>query len=342
MIAALFAVASLFSGVSAGTTNLRLEADAAATSAQQTGMFVEYPIAELMSAGYKECYSALYSSVTNTSHLSACSSDGNAMVVVASLYGTSATTIRIGAGGLARNVFAKTAYTNTAYCYDGACWYNYPGKSFGFAPSYTVSLSPGDTYSAYDTQRVSWNLDNNLGGYRSGTSSNLNSDSTYRKLVYIKTDPLFRILTNYPMYELSKIGYTQCYNAPYSAITTKEALSKCTADPNKRVFVGAAASSSSTSFMVGAGGIAGNVFASTSSTSAAVLSNGVYWYNVNGKSFGFAPVTQIYLADADTYDINSAERISWHMNGQAGGWRAGSANSLTNDPTYRKIVYVQN
>ena len=337
MLTKAVAIASIVGSASAG--NLREAPELVATTAgQQTGLFVEYPIADLTAVGYKVCYSALYSSKTNTSHLDKCSSDDNAMVVVGALYGTAATTVRIGAGGLARHVFAETSSTAAAYCYDGACWYNYPTKSFGFSPNSYVTLNPADVYSSTDTQRVSWNLDNGLGGYRAGNAINLNSDSTYQKVVYVKTDPLFRILTNYAFYDLTKLGYTQCYNAPYSAVTTKEALSKCTADPKRRVFIGASYGSSS-SFTVGAGGIAGNVFATTNSYSSAKLSDGVYWYNVDGKSFGFAPASQINLADADTYDIDSELRVSWHMNGN-GGWRAGSSNSLTNDDTFRKIVYI--
>ena len=69
---------------------------------------------------------------------------------------------------------------------------------------------------------------------------------------------------------------------------------------------------------------------------------GVYWYNYDGKSFGFAPTANIFLEDADTYDIGSSKRVSWHVNGEAGGWRAGEVNSLTNDNVWRKVIYVQN
>jgi hypothetical protein len=261
------------------------------------------------------------------------------MIVVAALYGTSASTVKIGAGGLAKNVFAETSSTSAANCIDGACWYNYKTKSFGFAPNNYITLNPADVYYATDTTRVSWNLDNGYGGYRAGSAINLNSDSTYRKVIYVKTDPLFRILKNYPKSELTYRGYKECYNQPYSAVTTPEALAACSADGSRRVFVGAVSGSSST-FLVGAGGIAANVFAQTTSANTATLSNGVYWYNVKGKSFGFAPNPTIFLEDADTYDITNTERLSWHVTGEIGGWRAGDVNSLTYDNTYRKVIYV--
>jgi len=264
------------------------------------------------------------------------------MIVVGALYGTSATTILSGGGGLSRNVFAPTSSTSTAYCYDGICWYNYPGKSFGFASTYYVTLNPADTYSTSDQARVSWNLDNNLGGYRAGSAINLNSDSTYRKVIYRKVDPLFSIKENYAIYDLTKQGFKECYNAPYSDITSQDDFAKCNADPSKKVFVGALKTSTSSTIMVGAGGVAGNVFTATSSSNSATLRNGVYWYNVNGKSFGFAPIASIFLEDADTYDITSSQRLSWHVNEEAGGWRAGADNSLTFDNTHRKVIYVQN
>lgn len=213
--------------------------------------------------------------MTNTSNLNKCMGDPNAMVVVGALYGTSATTVKIGGGGMAKNVFAETTSTSTASFNDNVYWYNVPTKSFGFVGgTYSIFLSPADTYSTTDTTRLSWNLDNELGGYRAGSAINLNSDSTYRKVIYIKTDPMFRIVRDYYVSDLTKQGYVTCYDAPYNDVTTQEDLAKCNADPSKKVFVGAKSDSYSSKFAVGAGGVAGNVFAATTSTTAAVLKNG--------------------------------------------------------------------
>jgi hypothetical protein len=337
------AVSLALATAAAGDSNLRgdgyLSADA---SVQQTGIYKDYAISTLTKYGYKECYATLYSSVTNSSDIEKCSGDPNAMVVVGALYGTSATTIKLGGGGLSSQVFEPTASSSTANCYDGVCWYNYPTKSFGFSDTYYVALSPADTYNSADTARMSWNLDNGLGGNRVGTAMNLNSDSTYRKVIYQKTDPLFRIVENYSVSSLTSQGFKLCYSAAYSDITSQDDMAACNKDPSKKVFVGAMESVGSSKFTVGAGGLAGNVFAPTTSYNRAYLANGVYWYNYDGKSFGFAPKETIFLEDADTYEISSNERLSWHVNGQAGGWRAGSVNSLTNDETWRKVMYVQN
>lgn len=197
------------------------------------------------------------------------------MVVVAALYGTSATKVKIGGGGLAGNVFAETSSTSTANYFDSVYWYNFPGKSFGFVGStYSVYLNPADTYATSDTTRLSWNLDNEMGGYRAGTALNLNSDSTYRKVVYIKTDPMFRIMEDYYVSDLTKQGYVTCYDAPYNDITSQDDLANCNKDPSKKVFVGAKADQYSSKIAVGAGGIAGNVFAVTNSNTVAQLKNG--------------------------------------------------------------------
>ena len=332
--------ACLISGAAAAALRApQMELEASTVSFQQTGFYQNFPISEITNQGYKTCYSTLYSTPTTAADLSKCSGDGFAMVIVASIYGTSASNISVGAGGLASNVFATTGSSTAANFYDNVYWYNYRTKSFGFSDAYTVSLYPGDTYDANDEKRLSWNLENSYGGYRSGKSINLNADSTWRKVIYVKTDPLFRIVRDYAISDLTSQGFKLCYDAPFSHSTSQTSLNNCNYHPEAKVFIGAV-NGDSGKFAVAAGGVAGKVFAKTASTEAALLSNGVYWYNVDGKSFGFSPNSRIFLADADTYDINSESRLSWHVNGD-GGWRAGSANSLSDDDNWRKVIYYK-
>ena len=77
-------------------------------------------------------------------------------------------------------------------------------------------------------------------------------------------------------------------------------------------------------FKVAAIGDYDSVFEETTSTSEAVLNKGTYWYFYPGKSMGFAPATTVNLNSADVYDMGSATRLSWYLDGGGGGYRAGT------------------
>jgi len=68
--------------------------------------------------------------------------------------------------------------------------------------------------------------------------------------------------------------------------------------------------------------------------------NGAHWYYYLGRSVGFAPAGQpLSLGSADTNSAGGAwERISWHLQQSAGGWRCGAWTSLNGDYARRKMV----
>ena len=63
--------------------------------------------------------------------------------------------------------------------------------------------------------------------------------------------------------------------------------------------------------------------------------NGVYWYFCPERSFGFSPVPEVELEDADILGMGDDEddvehgrfRLSWHLEGSE-GWRAGRLAEL--------------
>ena len=76
-------------------------------------------------------------------------------------------------------------------------------------------------------------------------------------------------------------------------------------------------------------------------SSELLLSNGVYWYNFRGKSFGFSPNSKITLEPGDTTDDTETNdrRLSWLIDTteHEGRNRAGSSF----DPTdYYKVIYT--
>ena len=71
-----------------------------------------------------------------------------------------------------------------------------------------------------------------------------------------------------------------------------------------------------------------------------VLHNQVYWYFTPHYSFGFSPNSTINQYQADSYDQDSKQRISWHLDLQTGGWRLGSITWLNSDTRYYKILLL--
>ena len=109
------------------------------------------------------------------------------MVFVGAKASTSATTFALGAFGVSSNVYTRTASTSTAY-FDpaGVYWYNYPNWGFGFSGVSSVNILYCDAGQAAGNcaYRLCWNLDEGLGGARVGCTEGLNSDSTWRKVMY--------------------------------------------------------------------------------------------------------------------------------------------------------------
>ena len=133
-------------------------------------------------------------------------------------------------------------------------------------------------------------------------------------------------------------GMVQCYNVPYNYPTYESSFSSC--GDSSWVFVGAKFENSDSSFLVGAFGLASDVFRYTNSLQTAYESNGVYWYKVQYYAFGFAATSSIALAHADIATSNAVSRLSWHYNSNNyGGWRAGYYDYLNSNGNFRKVIY---
>ena len=313
---------------------------------QGGAIYENYPVSFLTSSGYKVCYYASYATPTTSSDLASCS--GGTSYFVGAISSSFPTIISVGAFGTS-GILAPTSSPSLAY-YDsqGAYWYHYPGKSFGFADTEGVALSACDTSSANCASRLCWLLDQNVGGYRAGCATGLNSDSTWIKVIYRYTGSLVTlsgqiysgVLYNYPVSSVSTAGYKLCYSVPYSTPTTTSALSACYGGSS--YFVGAIPSSSPTTFSLGAYGTAG-IFTATYSTSTAILDpSGVYWYAYSGRGFGFAGSSTINLDSCDYGQEadDCSSRLCWHLD-QAGlgGYRAGCTTGLNADSTWTKVIY---
>ena len=130
--------------------------------------------------------------------------------------------------------------------------------------------------------------------------------------------------------------YELCMDVPFSDFTTQDKLAACLKYPDQYVAVGAKQAGSSTLDLV-AVARASEAFAQHCD---ARLSNGVYWYNSVGQSFGFAASSSISLNSADTESDQCAYRLSWHVDQSDGGYRAGCTTGLNSASSYYKQIYI--
>ena len=144
------------------------------------GVLYNYSEGALTLSGYVKCYDQPYSSYTTARDLAAC--NDSQIVFVGAKSSNSSTVFAMGAFGLSY-VFRATYSRTTAY-YDpgGAYWYRYPSYSFGFADSSSVNLNTCDIGQGSNdcASRLCWYLDQNIGGFRAGCTSN----ATWRKVIY--------------------------------------------------------------------------------------------------------------------------------------------------------------
>jgi hypothetical protein len=121
------------------------------------------------------CMDVPYSDYTTQVKLNACSIDPNQYVAVGAKQAGSST-LALVAIARASEVFAQHCDARLA---NGVYWYNCVGQSFGFAATSSINLNSADTTSDQCEYRLSWHVDQGIGGYRVGCLTNLNSDSSY-------------------------------------------------------------------------------------------------------------------------------------------------------------------
>ncbi len=101
------------------------------------------------------------------------------------------------------------------------------------------------------------------------------------------------------------------------------------------MFVGAREASTGR-ILLGAYGLSDDVFETTSDVYNGHASNGVYWYNYQGRAFGFSAEQGINLSPGDISSSNSESRLSWLVGRKVGGYRAGT---LQSSKSLVKIIY---
>ena len=134
---------------------------------------------DLIARGCSPCYSEYYAAPTTSKNISSCA--GPVLFVGAKYDWT--LSVNLGAYGLASEVQTQTAL-NTPHLSNGVYWYFTPRESFGFLKDNTLQQNSADVGTTNPDSRLSWHLDNKYGGYRAGANTRLNSDTTWKKIIY--------------------------------------------------------------------------------------------------------------------------------------------------------------
>ncbi len=139
----------------------------------------------------------------------------------------SSSQIMIGAFGQSDAIFQATYSTYIANLNNGLYWYNKHGSSFGFSPVENVYLNTADTATDQSEYRMSWHIDQGVGGYRAG---NMNPSGDYYKVIYKfpSGDKYPKgVQLNFPVSSLTDMGMVPCYEAPYDSATSQSSFSNC-------------------------------------------------------------------------------------------------------------------
>jgi len=162
-----------------------------------------------------------------------------------------------------------------------------------------------------------------------------------------KSHIVYSLASNMQINELLNQGFETVYDQLYSHGITNQELydikSKCN---NESIICVGGSDGLNTLLLVSCGSCLDIL--TTTELNTTRLVNGVWWYFTPGKSFGFAPSSNIRQSSADIFDCdsggyncNDSKRLSWHLHG-SGGWRLGllNNNAKTIPSQYRKIILL--
>jgi len=139
----------------------------------------------------------------------------------------------------------------------------------------------------------------------------------------------------YENLQIPLTGWLRVFDQPYSHKTRTEDLNQIAGICHNQVLVAATFNGS---ISVAAVGPARLLTLNTMWNQPQQLGQ-VYWYRTSGKSFGFSPSATIRQTSADNEDLNSPLRLSWLLDQNVGGYRAGTTRSLADNSLWHKVIY---
>ena len=151
-----------------------------------TGIQQDVSEQTLIDNGWTKFYEQTYGTPIGTSSTLIRPSE---QYVILSGKAVDSTTILLAAAAPTDQVFTETVI-NTPQLLNGTYWYFTlnigfgVGGSIGFAPTNQIAQGTADVQSASGSLRLSWHLEDFVGGYRIGTDTSLNSSTDYLKQVW--------------------------------------------------------------------------------------------------------------------------------------------------------------
>jgi hypothetical protein len=128
------------------------------------------------------CQDVPYSHVTTVADIENCKSRGNVFAAAAK---SSASPDRLAlvAMLLSSDLVTTSSTSSASGPFNGAFWYYFPGKSFGFASVRSINIYYVDESTSSCEYRLSWHLDGSSSGWRAGCATEIR-DSSWRKVMY--------------------------------------------------------------------------------------------------------------------------------------------------------------
>ncbi|CAF3659247.1 unnamed protein product [Rotaria sp. Silwood1] len=139
----------------------------------------------------------------------------------------------------------------------------------------------------------------------------------------------------YENLQIPLIGWLRVFDQPYSHQTRSDHIAQIAGLCHDQVLVAATFNGSISLAAVGPA----SILTLNTTWNQPQLFGQVYWYRTHGKSFGFSPLATIRQTSADNEDLNSPLRLSWLLDQNIGGYRAGAVRSLTDNSMWHKVIY---
>jgi len=139
----------------------------------------------------------------------------------------------------------------------------------------------------------------------------------------------------YENLQIPLTGWLRVFDQPYSHKTRIDDLNQIAGICHNEVLVGATYNGSISLAAVGPA----SVLTINTPWNQPEQFGQVYWYRSSGKSFGFSPNSIIRQTSADNQDLDSSVRLSWLLDQNMGGYRAGVTRSLADNSIWHKVIY---
>jgi hypothetical protein len=143
------------------------------------GVQLNYP---LLDDVCQVCQDVPYSHITSVADIENCKSRGNVFAAAAKA-SASPDRLALVAMLLSSDLITTSSSSSASGPFNGAFWYYYPGRSFGFASERSIDLRYVDILTSSCEYRLSWHLDGSNTGWRAGCATDIR-DSLWRKVLY--------------------------------------------------------------------------------------------------------------------------------------------------------------